>query len=79
MQVLSSSEEIVPLLICQVAAIVAVTIGIKLDIRIAKSFGKSTGWGVLLFFFSFIVSLILGFGKAEYIGNTTENEKEKEL
>lgn len=78
MQVLSSSEKIVPLLICLVAAIVAVTIGIKLDIRIAKSFGKSTGWGVLLFFFSFIVSLILGFGKSEYIGNTTEKE-EKEL
>ena len=75
MQVLSSSEEIVPLLICLVAAIVAVTIGIKLDIRIAKSFGKSTGWGVLLFFFSFIVSLILGFGKSEYIGNTTEKEE----
>ena len=26
---------------------------------------------VLLFFLSFIVSMILGFGKAQYIGNTT--------
>ena len=44
---------------------------VKLNIRMAKSFGRTKGWGVLLFFFPFIVSLILGYGKAEYIGNTT--------
>lgn len=26
--------------------------------------------GIMLFFFPFIISLILGYGKAEYIGNT---------
>lgn len=55
-----------------VCAIVCIVMGVKLDIRVAKSFGKSTGWGVLLFFFPFIISLILGFGKATYIGNTTD-------
>ena len=55
-------------------AIVCVVLGFKLDLRVAKSFGKSTGWGVLLFFFPFVVSLILGCGKAEYLGNTTEQK-----
>ena len=57
--------------------IIDLVLNIKLDIRVAKSFGKSKGWGVMLFFFPFIISLILGYGKAEYIGNTTiktENE-----
>lgn len=47
---------------------------VKLDIRIAKSFGKGKGWGVLLLFFPFIVSLILGYGKSAYLGNPTAAE-----
>lgn len=38
------------------------------SVKLAKSFGKGTGFGVLLFFFGPICRLILGFGKAEYIG-----------
>ena len=38
------------------------------DINLAKSFGKSAGYGVLLAFFPFVMYPILGFGKAEYIG-----------
>lgn len=53
------------------AAVVFIVLEIKLDIRIAKSFGKGAGYGVLLFFFPFIVSLVLGFGKATYLGNPT--------
>ena len=37
-------------------------------IKLAKSFGKGTGFGILLFFFSFIAMPILGFGDAEYLG-----------
>lgn len=70
-QSLSGLESLLLSLIGTVFGIVFIVMGIKLDIRVAKSFGKSTAWGVLLFFFPFIVSLILGFGKAEYIGNTT--------
>lgn len=71
-QFLPNTEELLMILLNIVAIIVNFVLGIKLDIRVAKSFGKTTGWGVLLFFFPFIVSLILGYGKAEYLGNTTE-------
>lgn len=70
-QIFSDSETLLLSLIALAGGILFIVMGIKLDIRVAKSFGKSAGWGVLLFLFSFIVSLILGFGKAEYIGNTT--------
>ncbi len=43
-------------------------IGIIVDIDLAKSFGKSTGFGVGLFFLGFIFYPILGFGDAEYQG-----------
>ncbi len=38
------------------------------DIMLAKSFGKSTGFGVFLAFFPWIAYPILAFGKSEYIG-----------
>lgn len=65
------SEAVVANIILLAIFVVAVVIAVKLYIRVAKSFGKSAGWGVLMFFLPFIVSLILGFGKAQYIGNTT--------
>ena len=71
-QFLPDTEELLMILLNIAAIIVHVVLGIKVDIRMAKSFGKTTIWGVLLFFFPFIVSLILGYGKAEYLGNTTE-------
>jgi hypothetical protein len=61
-------------IITSVVGIVAIVVGMKLDIRTAKSFGKSAIWGVLLYFLPFIVSYILGLGKAQYIGNTTKEE-----
>lgn len=70
-QLFSGHEALLPKIIGVVAGIVFIVMNVKLNIRVAKSFGKSTVWGVLLFFFPFIVSLILGFGKAAYIGNTT--------
>ena len=71
MEFVPGEQGLVVDLIKLVCAIVCLVLGFKLDIRVAKSFGKSTGWGVLLFFFPFVASLILGYGKAEYIGNTT--------
>ncbi len=71
MQFVGSSEQIVLSLLALACSITVLVLSIKLDIRVAKSFGKSAGVGVLLFFFPFIVSLILGFGKAKYVGNTT--------
>ena len=37
-------------------------------LKIAKAFGKGTGFGICLFLFSFIAFPILGFGDAEYLG-----------
>lgn len=65
------SEQFLWNLLVIAAGIVIIVLYVKLCIRMARSFGKTTGWGVLLFLFPFVVSLILGFGKAEYIGNTT--------
>ena len=73
-QFLPDTEELLMILLNIAAIIVHVVLGIKVDIRMAKSFGKTTIWGVLLFFFPFIVSLILGYGKAEYLGNTTDHQ-----
>ena len=38
------------------------------DIKLAKAFGKGTGFGVLTFFFTWIGLPILGLGSAEYEG-----------
>ena len=50
------------------------------SIALAKSFGKGTGFGVLLAFFPFVCYPILAFGNAQYVGpqgtqnNTTNSE-----
>ena len=37
-------------------------------IKLANAFGKGTGFGIVLFLFSFIGYPLLGFGDAEYLG-----------
>ena len=37
-------------------------------LKLAKAFGKGTGFGVCLFLFYFIAFPVLGFGDAEYLG-----------
>ena len=41
-------------------------ISIWLNIRLAKAFGKETGFGVLMAFFPFVMYPILAFGDAKY-------------
>ena len=72
---LPGSDYLVTGLLTWACMIISLVLNVKLDIRIAKSFGKNKGWGVLLFFFPFVFSLILGYGKVEYIGNTTIKTK----
>jgi hypothetical protein len=43
-------------------------VGIIVAIDLAKAFGKGTGFGIGLFFLSFIFIPILGFGDAQYQG-----------
>lgn len=52
-------------LVLSVAMIVVV---MKLYIKLAKAFGKGSGFGVLTFFFAPICLAVLGFGSAEYEG-----------
>ena len=51
-----------------VVSILAVVLHLLQSIKLAKSFGKGTGFGLVLFFFGPIGRLILGFGSAQYIG-----------
>ena len=51
-----------------VLSILIVPVYIYPCIKLAKAFGKGTGFGILTFFFSFIGMPILGFGYAEYLG-----------
>lgn len=66
---LENTQNLALSLIAAVCGIVMIIMLIKMCIRLAKAFGKGAGCGILLFLFPFIVSLVLGFGKAEYIGN----------
>ncbi len=52
--------------------IVNVIYDIILSIRMAKAFGKGTGFGLGLFFLPNIFTLILGFGSATYVGPHTK-------
>ncbi len=45
-----------------------VVVAFVLAFDIAKSFGKGSGFALGLIFFNVIFFLILGFGKAEYVG-----------
>lgn len=59
-------------LVSLVVSIIGIIYIIKLYFKFAKAFGKGAGTAVLLFFFPFIMSLVLGFGKAEYVRNPLE-------
>ena len=49
---------------------------IKMNINLAKGFGKSAGYGIGMTFLPFIFKLILGFGDAVYGDGTAANTKE---
>ena len=63
----------IAVIVCGIAWIV---MQVKLVMRVAKAFGKGTGWGILLFFVPFVATMILGFGSAEYQGNPSEKKAE---
>ena len=48
--------------------ILAMILHLMQSIKLSKSFGKGVGFGLVLFFFGPIGRLILGFGRAQYIG-----------
>lgn len=48
--------------------VVALVVHIMQSMRLARSFGKGTGFGICLILFGPIARLVLGFGSARYIG-----------
>lgn len=52
-----------------IAGIVALDYSIKMNRFLASAYGKGRVFGACLWVFPFIASLVLGFGKADYIGN----------
>lgn len=48
--------------------IAALVLSIMQNVKLAKAFGKSTGFAIGLIFLSPIFLLILGFGDAKYVG-----------
>lgn len=56
------------LFLLNLVPVVGYVMPLVLEWKLAKVFGKSTGFAVLSLFFSPITRLILGFGSAEYEG-----------
>lgn len=56
------------------ATLVTVYFGILIAVSTARSFGKSDGYAVGIYFFGFIFYLILGFGSSEYLGPKPMND-----
>ena len=56
------------LIIACVILIVALILHVMQSMKLARSFGKGTGFGICLVLFGPIARLVLGFGSARYIG-----------
>lgn len=54
--------------------LVTVYFGVLIAVSTARSFGKSDGYAVGIYFFGFIFYLILGFGSSEYLGPKPMND-----
>lgn len=52
--------------------IALIALNAVLAYKLAKSFGKDSGWAVGLYFLAPIFYMILGFGKSEYVGPAGE-------
>ena len=55
-------------IVSTILGIVACVLHFIQSVKLAKSFDKGTGFGILLFLFGPICRMVLGFGKASYIG-----------
>ena len=60
------------MVLCLIACIAIIVLYIMQMDKLAKSFGYGVGFTLALIFFNPIAMLVLGFGNAQYIGNTTE-------
>lgn len=51
-----------------ITTIVSIYFGVLIAVSVARSFGKSDGYAVGIYFLGFIFYLILGFGDSKYLG-----------
>ena len=61
-------HSIIPILNTYDLCKIALKDSVGLFTKLAKAFGKGTGFGICTFLFSFVCYPILGFGDAEYLG-----------
>lgn len=64
----------VPMIGSTLQLVVIVYYGILVNVSLAKSFGKDTGFAVGLYFLSPVFNAILAFGKSEYLGACPMND-----
>ncbi len=73
-------EQAQPSIVLSLLAIAMGVVGIvfivKFCLKLARSFGKSVGFAIGLILLNTIFILILGFGKAEYVGNMGVKKEE---
>lgn len=65
---LGNSEPLLLSLIAAAAGISLIVLAVKQNVKMAKRFGKGIGTAILLILFPGITSLVLGLGKAEFLG-----------
>jgi len=64
-----TAVDFLPDLLASIAGIVALGYTMQMNRLLAQSYGYGKVCGVCLWLFPFITSLVVGFGKARYIGN----------
>ena len=57
------------MIIAGILVVVMVVLYIMQSLKLARAFGKGTGFGICLLLFGPIARLVLGFGSARYVGN----------
>ena len=67
-QVTAGKEAVITLIVTLVYAIAFIVIEIMHCVKLSKAFGHGAGYAVGLIFLPNIFTLILGFGKDEYVG-----------
>jgi len=75
----SNTDDMVIVAIAVVLAIWIISLSFRQSMRLARSFGKGTMYGLFLFFFDRIARIILGLGSAEYVGKDGRKDNRARL
>ncbi len=64
----AGADDVVLVVIAAVAGIWYLSLTFRQSIKLARAFGKGTGYGIFLFIFDRLGRIVLGLGRAEYVG-----------